>query len=382
MSFCLTEREELGIIRPSDFMKKGSIRHLKFYIDKKDLANKLLTLVCVNTMIVGAVATFSHAFYYHPQERPWLTENVFCGNEIIIEEEAEEDILKELEQELNITIEQNEDDYLLLNAIRENPYLTNREKDTFYRFADYFQDNPYLDKEKVYERLLNVNTRFALRGNLPVGENTLAVYLPEYHDIVYFQIRYDEDTMLHEDGHSIQDNEKIPDWFLEGMDQLIVLEYTSDQPFVLTEVYPYQVTMVKLLCDLVGSDTVLKAYTTDDPELLYEALEKVYGKKEDAERTLTIFGDIVEHKTEIPKEDILFCFSTLSTYVLQGMQNDAQAVRYHYYVLASIFSEEAGTFEDNTKYTLEKAYLSSKLKKQGYDQAIVLPEAGYQKKYK
>ena len=362
--------------------KQTQIKNLKVFSKVEEIKKGKVhrTYAVLQIAIIGinlAVLFLPKIILYTPDNRELLTDNVFDGSQIIISEEEQQNIYQELEQELGIKIGNNNINYLLLNAIYENPYLTHKEKEVFYKFIEFFNDNPYLNLEEVYERLLNVNARFALRQSLDSNENVLAVYLPKYMDIVYHELNPKETTMSHEDLHCIVSNVNLPRWFNEGMTQLIINEYFKEEPFNLNTSYPYEVILVKLLCELVGPNKVLEAYTKDNSEIIYKALAEIIGTEEDAKTLFDYLGEAYN-----PKDDKTIMYDELSANLLKlydygenSKTADKVAWSYYYLVLMSLINEEANDFVKDT--VLCKAYISSSLKEKGYSSSQLMSKEEY-----
>lgn len=334
--------------------------------------------------LLQILALFSLPYvWYKPCDRPFNSDNLFSENQVIVSEEEKQDILRTLEKELGIVISDNEENYLLLHAVMENPYLSSKEKEVFYKFIEYFNDNPYINREEIYKNILNVNARFSLRAALQKKENVLAIYLPDYRDIIYFQLFPSVDTMAHEDGHCINDNKKMPNCIVEGIDQIISSEYFSETPFVLTTSYPYEVSFVKLLFEMIGTDTVLQAYTEDNPELIYEALDNLVGEKGKAKGVMEdlnwCFKNYSKNKflTDEEEEKVANTLLAVLNYINNFEYQDKEAVQYHLSVFINFFTNQYGTLDEYCDIVLCKAYLSSKLKSEWSSNSITVKKDTY-----
>lgn len=307
--------------------------------------------------------------------------NLFANNKIAISSIEQEKIIDNLEQELNVEIKNNKDKYLLLNAIYNNRYLSFEEKKLFYRFIDYFNDNPYLDKQAVYERLLNVDIHFSWRSLFKVSSNTLASYRDDYNTIVYYDFNPEDETLAHEGGHCINGDNNLPRWFNEGMTQLIINEYFYDNPFEYNGHYPNEVYLVKYFCEILGSDTMLEAYTKDEPEIIYKKLGAIYGNSKCAKTKLDIIDNYMDKILNAGSDDelhhnfkelseegikeVIYAYSYLANYAKAGNKEEKDTVIYLYFQLTNPI------FEEGTDEVLKKAYLSSELKNKGYDKGNI-----------
>jgi len=367
--------------------KKANVKKLVVFPSAKQEKNfslqKMFYPVALSTAIlqIFAFSVLPH-IWYRPTAREFDDSNLFSDKEVIVPVEEQEDILHTLEKELGIKIDDNRENYLLLHAVLENPYLNAKEKEIFYKFIEYFNDNPYINREEFYENMLNVNARFSLRGALDKEENVLAIYLSNYRDIVYFELFPSVDTMAHEDGHCIHECKNMPNFIVEGIDQLIVSEYFSETPFLLTTIYPYQVSFVKLLCEMIGTDIVLQSYTEDKPELIYNALDNLIGKENHAKGIIEDLDACMENyrRYNASVEEAKKANQTLLDfleYVNAFEFEDEEAVQYHLSVFVSLFTDHYGTLEEYLKFTVCKAYLSSSLKEAGFTKGITVTTEEY-----
>ena len=225
---------------------------------------------------------------YIPEDRQFNMDNMFLGSEVCVSDSCVKSVMKEL-LELGYAVEYDDMNYLLLNAICCNENLTDDEKDFCCGFIDMFKDNPYLDKERVYHSLLNLDISYKNRPYI-YEDNIEGVYVDKYKSIGIFVSDKDKAVLGHEVIHCICANDgDLPKFFIEGMTELLANEYLSDSPFIEFKNYPFEIYAVKMLCDTAGSDVVLKAYTTGDMNLVYEALASYSGTVEDAKKAISIF---------------------------------------------------------------------------------------------
>lgn len=364
-------------------MKKETVKNLNVSASFKkhkrfSLQNKfycaIIGVSLLQTLAFGVIPNI----WYRPSTRELDTSNLFSDNCAIISVQEQQDILKTLEKELGIKIDDNKENYLLLHAILENPYLNSKEKEIFYKFIEYFNDNPFINREEIYTNMLNVNARFSLRGALERENNVLACYLPRYRDIVYFELFPSVDTMAHEDGHCINDGQNMPKCIQEGMTQLISSEYFSNTPFMLTLNYPYQVSFVKLLCEMIGANTVLQAYTEDKPEIIYEALDSIIGEEgkakgviEEIDWCMSNYDRTKFYSKEI-KERASDALSSFLNYVEKCFFEDEGAYQYHLLVFVNFFTDYYGKLEEYFNYTVCKAYISSSWKEAGFEKSVTI----------
>lgn len=225
---------------------------------------------------------------YLPEDRQFDMDNMFLGSDVCVSNSRVKSVMKEL-CELGYAVEEDNMNYLLLNAIQCNDNLTCDEKEFCCRFIDMFNDNPYLDKERVYHSLLNLDISYKNRPYI-YDDTVEGVYIDKFKSIGIFVNDPDKAVLGHEVIHCICANDGcLPTFFVEGMTELLANEYFSDSPFIEFKNYPFEIYAVKMLCDTAGSDVVLKAYTTGDMNLVYEALASYSGTVDDAKKAIGIF---------------------------------------------------------------------------------------------
>jgi len=222
---------------------------------------------------------------------------VYENSDFVIYEDYENNIerLDETEREMAYTelseitgVTISEDSLLILEGAVENANLTDEEKAIVYGFTDLITDNPYLDRKEAYKSLRNVDIIYPDRGD-NVPESTLGTYNYIEELIRIFEDNQNRDTTIHELIHCLYTNKKtagLPNYLGEGMAELLSNEYFSSTPFIELGSYPFEIVMVKQLCEMVGSDAVLKAYSTGDMDIILDELSKTISREE-SEQFLT-----------------------------------------------------------------------------------------------
>ena len=225
---------------------------------------------------------------YLPEDRQFDMANMFIGSDVCVSDHCVNSVMEEL-LELGYAVDEENMNYLLLNAIHCNDNLTDEEKEFCCGFIDMFNDNSYLDKERVYHSLLNLDISYKNRPYI-YEDSVEGVYIDKYKSIGVFVNDPDKAVLGHEIIHCICANDgSLPTFFVEGMTELLANEYLSDSPFIEFKHYPFEIYAVKMLCDTAGSDVVLKAYTTGNMDLIYEALASYSGTVDDAKKAIGIF---------------------------------------------------------------------------------------------
>lgn len=182
---------------------------------------------------------------------------------------------------------------LLLQAIADNPNLTNQERDVFYRYFSYFKDNPYLNYQDLYKRLKAVDVHDYDEKEDRYIEGAAGYYLHLPLNEIVIQQHYDDaqDMLIlgHEGFHATNSGDSLfplPKALLEGMNELITLEYFSRYPMDDLNSYLQFVTISRMMCELVGADTMLEAFTKNDYWIVYDALLKIDPEEKKANQFL------------------------------------------------------------------------------------------------
>lgn len=304
-------------------------------------------------------------------------ENIFSDNELVLSEDEADDLLDELEEEIGTDIPSSaEEDYLLLTAIMNNEDISDEDKKIFYSLIYIILDNPYLNKEEVYDKwsYLKIYYPDETKGNIGGEYHAMANYINFYTDL--------ELVKRHEGIHSMTSNIKSIRHYsrsiVEGVTQLLNLEYYSEYPFIDdTSNYGYEIAYVKMLCDIIGSDKVLEAYSTHDFALIAKSLAEINGTYEEAKKVMTILEDSLEKFHEIGEigylapsytmEEIEDALDRLDLYIQNSGANQDTMNSYWYNRNLFInmykydaYNEYYNFFVENG--VLEKAYFSESLK--------------------
>lgn len=294
-------------------------------------------------------------------------------------------MLEEVEQVTGIETSNNEN-LVILHAAINNSNLTDEEKNIIYCFADIINDNPYIDKNSAYNSILNVDIFYVDRS-----DGTNKTIMGEYSfrdDIINIYTESDaikRDTLIHELLHCMFTNNRnayIPKFLVEGVTELLVDEYFTANPFLEDTSYPFEVSLTKLLCEMVGSDRVLEAYTTGNMGIIKDELRK-YEDTLDASTFLNQAENVLERMEEgreIDPESYSYMINYIDTYINNRYSDDLnkkEICNYYRNMLTLIPSDDR--YSDYWDYIYEKgyyerAYFSSYLRKL-YNNEIVLENA-------
>lgn len=299
-------------------------------------------------------------------------DNIYRHNRLKLNREES----KELSEELTIVSRRriNEDDNaLVLSAVLENERLTENEKEYIYNLVDLLNENPYLDKSYAYKNLKDLDINYGIDPDKDYRKAVIGTYTEELDLIEIIDEEYRDETMYHELIHCVYADDyivKTPNFFNEGMTELLTNEYFSENPFLEELSYPFEVTMVKILCELIGEDKVLEAYSKEDisivkkelkekigisnPDEFLDSMERISyclqgeGKvsKNDLNNILFPITNYYEHNVEV--FSIEYDMYIYNTNLLRLLKNDFPYTSYKYYL--------------SSKGYFTKAYFSKKLK--------------------
>ena len=153
---------------------------------------------------------------YLPEDRTFDMDNMFLGSEVCVSNSCVVSVMEEL-KELGYAVDDQNMNYLLLNAICCNENLTDSEKAFCSEFIDLFNDNPYLDRERVYHSLLNLDISYKNRPYI-YEDSIEGVYIDSYKSIGIFVNDENKRVLAHELIHCICSNDgDLPKFFIEGM---------------------------------------------------------------------------------------------------------------------------------------------------------------------
>ena len=246
-------------------MKKNSKRNKKLK-ELKNNINSFIKFYTYSFIIFFILIEILDAYKYK--------DNIYYHDELRITDEQ----LEELEEEVSKTIGKKiteEDNTIVLGAVLNNKHLTEKEKEIIYECDDLLEDNPYLIKSAAYNNLEKLDIKY--NEDADFGKEVLGVYIQGDNEITIIKDNSENDTIHHELVHCIYSQhyyETLPKFFNEGMTELLTNEYFADNPFLEEKSYPFEITMIKMLCELVGEDIVLETYSKEDISILENAIKE------------------------------------------------------------------------------------------------------------
>lgn len=171
---------------------------------------------------------------------------------------------------------------LLTNTLENNPNLKEEDVKKFENLHSYYLENPYLDYEylnKVYGNLKisreNINGIVAgYVKNSNMIENIKELNgMETYNKEIVLDTSADDKTDYHEKIHLTGE---FPYSFLnEGMTVCLTDEFYETDIHKSTDDYYQASVFIRLLSELVGSDTVLESYSKKDIRILNEGLREI-----------------------------------------------------------------------------------------------------------
>lgn len=164
---------------------------------------------------------------------------------------------------------------VVFENLHNNPYISDDDYDILMKLDKFCAENPYIDCDLLLQRLLTIRHRSLscvnpkYLGSYNRKPNIISTYIDKDIGTNY------EEVLLHEAVHSIG---SFDTRFLdEGMTSLIVSEYFTDG--IVNNGYVAHVQVTKLFCDLIGSDTMLQAYSMENEDVVREKLLELFGNE-------------------------------------------------------------------------------------------------------
>lgn len=296
-------------------------------------------------------------------------DNIYYHNEIKLSDKEIENIEELVSETIGeeITVDNNS---ILLDAVIENENLSESEKEFIYSYKDLLEDNPYLDKANAYNNLKKLDIKYD--ENADYGKDVMGVYINTDNEITIIEDTSEKETISHEVIHCIYSHKyikRLPRFFNEGTTELLTNEYFSKNPFKETKSYPYEVTMVKILCEIVGEDKVLEAYSKEDITIVEEELRNktnISEPKEIIER-MESTSEALQNDKKIDEEKVQDIIAFLDRYY---EKIDSDSIEYEMYLYNRNIISGLYDKTPNVKYICNlvengyyiKAYFSNKLK--------------------
>ena len=326
----------------------------------KTIRNIILTGAAVTIITNSGIKMVLNRDYVH---------NIYNSKNLKVSELEKEELFKMLEEESGLENLNDERD-LILTAVIDNPNLTEEEKQIIYKLVDIIEDNPYINKKTAYANLKNLDIQHVDRDE-NVSDDINGEYLPISNEINIYAEDDDHSVLIHEIIHCIFTNSHsyvLPRYLSEGTTELLVDEYFTDTPFVEENCYPYEIAMVKILCEMVGPDVVLETYSTGDMSIICNKLTEVMD-----EDTAKSYLDLLNKMFEDYNSEGKVVFEDMSTFLattkdyFKAKDGDVRNEAYEYNKELLINLKNKYPTNDYIYYVIEngyykKPYFSTKLK--------------------
>ncbi len=302
---------------------------------------------------------------------PQISDALNMPSQSKIQKEVEEYFGEETESEKN-----NKDLQKLLYIIINNDNLSLKEKNIAYTLKDIISENEFLNTNMARNALSKLDVEYDCEANEYMGDNVLASYNNVTHIINVYgsETETKDDTLTHELIHCVytrQPFETTPTYFVEGMTELLNNEYLSDNPYIEVHSYSFEITAVKIFCELIGSNRVLEAYSQGDFSIISDSLEEI-GGTERTEKFLNNINDIFKSRSANKKIDeekfnqVITYLDSYFTYLKDNEKGQEQYNNYLYYrgIIKCMSSENS--IDDYLLYLSEngalyKPYFAKKL---------------------
>lgn len=263
------------------FLKRYCESKLCMKTHKYNMIAKLTILLCMSTYVNHEIPELSNSLYR------------FEINHVNIDEVNNYESLNEFEYHEKAT-------NTIFNNIHNNPSLDSFELECLYKLKDYVLNNPYIDLNDVFHKLMTIR----VKERYSLQERVEATYNEDKNLVnIYSNLANDEldkkQALIHEYIHSIGDfsNRTLN----EGMTCVITQDITKYPVMV----YVPERTCVEYMIELVGRNVLLEAYSKKDDELLIEELDKIF-KNHDL--VLELFNKMDEYSNSEITEDELVLY--------------------------------------------------------------------------
>ena len=340
---------------------KEKLKSYKIRFNKNNILSYIMSGVVLSTSIfIGA--TMQGDNYKENTQKLYQSSNDISDG----------DMLKEVESHLGIKVRN--ENYKVFHAVIHNENLDDETKELIYSLEPIISENPYINGKIVYDEFKKLRIEYVQRPS-NYDESTLAIYSKKDHKISVFQSKdkANKEILLHELIHVLFTNPNtvnLPKYILEGMTELLTNEYVSTNPFIEKNTYPIEISIIKILCDMVGPDNVLYSYTTGDMESIKDSLRTVLDKSQVDEfmDNLELIFNEFETKEIISVKAYNNVVTTMDLYFYTKFsENNDLLKRYEYNkgILNLIYDEEP--YKEYEKYLNENgvipyAYFSNILK--------------------
>lgn len=269
-----------------------------------------------------------------------------------------------------------DEDVSLLDAIEQNENLTREDKALIDTLEQLIIEDEYLDINQAKRALRTIKINYNVEKPIGVTDSTKARYNEGTNiiDVYESSETINKDLLRHEIVHSIYVNiftKFLPDYFSEGMTELLINEYVSELHYDEKTTYPFEVTMVKVLCEMVGSNNVRKTFAKGNMKTIERKVEDIAGTQRTKDFFKTVENIFKKYESGIKISDdeynkMMNFLDSYFTYTYQEDKDEEKYERYLYYrgILSLLNKENSyNSYLDylNETYTPRYPYFSSEL---------------------
>ena len=180
----------------------------------------------------------------------------------------------------SFTLNVDEEVDVLMEAFDFNSLLSAKDLEIILSLEKYLEDNPYLDKQVLYEKFASIGiVKFLFDNGSVSGDYSRELNIVGIYDCWGKDKQEYSETMLHELVHATGylDNYMLN----EGMTSLICAEYFSD--FKVKNAYCDHVLITKIFCELITPEKMLEAYSNSDMSIIRNEMLKINPNVKDYE---------------------------------------------------------------------------------------------------
>ena len=287
---------------------------------------------------------------------------------------ADNELLQNYAKNLDYEEELNENTMKIISVIYKNQNLNNKERSSIYKLHPMWEDLDDFNIENACNNLSTLDIKYIDRPE-NYSDITHGIYNYKENEINIFENEEDvsNNTISHELVHVLFTNKntkKLPSWFVEGVTQLLTIEYSKEESYIENNTYPYEVTMVKLLCEMVGSDKVIEAYMYGNMDLIYQELESMYRKDiiDNFKENIKIVFESFRNNKQIPVKNYNDMIIFINHHkMLSESQTTKETIEYYKNILCLINNKNPyKSYDDfiNDNESVPKPYFSKELVKE------------------
>lgn len=204
---------------------------------------------------------------------------------------------------------------LLMDAFDLNPFIEEEDVKIASSLKQYFLDNPYLNYERIYDCYLSLDIIDLPMKSETTTIKTTAQYNPvenEVYNYVEEGGKTFEDYRDHLEHELVHMTGSLECSFLnEGMTTLLTSEYMDNFSLEGTAYYDH-VLITKCLCEIIGSDKMLEAYSTCQMDIVKTELLKLNSDASRYEELITVMND---YHQALMNENVDYVASSRSKFI-------------------------------------------------------------------